>query len=89
MTNKPKQSINIPAEVLGLSDVEIESVTTDLRARKITIRVSSTKAEVLCRECNQLTKPHGGGRLLRLRHLPILGDGSNPLNTYPIFRSHF
>ena len=73
MTNKPKQSINIPAEVLGLSDVEIESVTTDLRARKITIRVSSTKDEILCRECNKQTNPHGRGRLLRLRHLPILG----------------
>ena len=73
MTNKSKQSINIPAEVLGLSDVEIESVTTDLRARQITIRVSSIKDEILCRECNQPTNPHGRGRLLRLRHLPILG----------------
>ncbi len=41
MNNKSKQSITIPAEVLGLSDVEIESVTTDLRARQITIRVVS------------------------------------------------
>jgi len=73
MTNKSKQSINIPAEVLGLSDVEIESVTTDLRARQITIRVSSIKDEILCCECNQPTNPHGLGRLLRLRHLPILG----------------
>ena len=73
MTNKSKQSINIPAEVLGLSDVEIEGVTTDLRARQITIRVSSRKDEILCRECNQPTNPHGRGRLLRLRHLSILG----------------
>ena len=65
--------MTIPAEVLGLSDVEIESVTTDLRAIKITIRVSSTKDEILCRECNQPTNPHGRGRLLQLRHLPILG----------------
>ena len=73
MNNKSKQSITIPAEVLGFSDVEVESVTTDLRARQITIRVSSTKDEILCRECNQPTNPHGRGRLLRLRHLPILG----------------
>jgi len=73
MNNKSKQSINIPAEVLGLSDVRIERVTTDLPARKITIRVHSTKDEILCRECNQPTNSHGRGRLLRLRHLPILG----------------
>jgi transposase len=73
MDKKPKQSINIPAEVLGLSDVAIDKVTTDLAARKITIRVRSTKDEILCRECNQPTNPHGRGRLLRLRHLPILG----------------
>ena len=73
MNNKSKQSITIPAEILGLSDVEIESVTTDLGARKITIRVVSTKDEILCRGCNQPTNPHGRGRLLRLRHLPILG----------------
>ena len=73
MNNKSEKSITIPAEVLGLSDVEIESVTTDLRARKITIRVVSTKNEILCRGCNQPTSPHGSGRLLRLRHLPILG----------------
>lgn len=73
MDNKPKQSINIPAEVLGLSDVAIDKVTTDLATRKITIRVRSIKDEILCRECNQPTNPHGRGRLLRLRHLPILG----------------
>jgi predicted metal-dependent enzyme (double-stranded beta helix superfamily) len=47
MNNKSKQSITIPAEVLGLSDVEIESVTTNLSARQITIRVVSTKEEIL------------------------------------------
>ena len=73
MNNKSSRSITIPAEVLGLSDVEIESVTTDLRARQITIRVHSTKDEILCRECNEPTNPHGRGRVLRLRHLPILG----------------
>ena len=61
MNNKSKQSITSPAEVLGFSDVEVESVTTDLRARQITIRVSSTKDEILCRECNQPTNPHGRG----------------------------
>lgn len=73
MNNKSKQAITIPAEVLGLSDVEIETVTTDLRARQITIRVVSTKEEILCRQCNRPTKPHGRGRLLRLRHLPLFG----------------
>ena len=67
MNNKSKQAITIPAEVLGLSDVEIELVTTDLRARQITIKVISTKDEILCRTCNQPTNPHGRGRLLRLR----------------------
>lgn len=76
MNNKSSRSITIPAEVLGLSDVEIESVTTDLRARQITIRVHSTKDEILCRECNEPTNPHGRGRVLRLRHLPILGKES-------------
>jgi transposase len=65
MNNKSKQAITIPAEVLGLSDVEIELVTTDLRARQITIRGVSTKDAILCRTCNQLTYPHGRGRLLR------------------------
>ena len=73
MNNKSKKSITIPAEVLGLSDVEIESVTTNLSARQITIRVVSTKEEILCRHCNRPTKPHGRGRLLQLRHLPLFG----------------
>lgn len=67
------QSLPISAEVLGLSDVVVEDIKIDLAARKIRIRVKSTKEEILCRQCGRPTKPHGLGRPLTLRHLPILG----------------
>lgn len=69
-TNK---SLPISAEILGLSDVIVEDVKIDLAARKIIIYVRSTKEEILCRQCNRPTTPHGSGRPLQLRHLPILG----------------
>ncbi|MBY0545199.1 MAG: ISL3 family transposase, partial [Gammaproteobacteria bacterium] len=59
---------------LGLSDVTVVGVRTNLSAHKIIISVKSTREEVSCRLCGRPTKKHGVGRELHLRHLPILGQ---------------
>ncbi len=59
-------------ELLGLEDIEI----TEIKYRsdnKLLIRIKSTKKETNCRQCSSPTKPHGQGRTLELRHLPIFG----------------
>lgn len=45
-------TINIVAEVLGLSDIEIESVKLASN-REIIISVVSTHKEINCRQCNR------------------------------------
>jgi len=66
------QTINMPAEVLGLSDIAIETVKLDV-SRKIIITVVSTKTAIPCRICQRPTEAHGRGRELTLRHLPVFG----------------
>jgi len=66
-------SLNITAELLGLSDVKVVDVRMNLSAREIIIIVKSTRESILCRECGKSTQSHGLGRQLRLRHLPMFG----------------
>ncbi len=70
--NKITNQLNLTPELLGLSDITITEVT-EARDGSIHIVVSSTKTETLCRHCQLPTEPYGYGRLLTLRHLPILG----------------
>jgi transposase len=37
------------------------------------ITVKSTNKEIKCKKCNNATDPHGYGRIIRLRHLPVFG----------------
>lgn len=71
--NKNNSTITLPVEILGLSNIEIESVKTDAKENEIVIRVISTRQEIPCRICKRPTKPHGRGRELKLRHLPVFG----------------
>ena len=73
MFNTRSDSLNITAELLGLSDVKVMKVSSNLSAREITIKVESTRQFIPCRVCGEPTKPHGFGRQLRLRHLPMFG----------------
>jgi transposase len=62
----------IPAEILGLSDINIISVELTTQNEFI-ISVENTIKEINCHQCGKLTQPYGKGRAIRLRHLPILG----------------
>lgn len=62
----------LPAELLGLSELEIISVKLT-RAGSIHILVKSTREEILCKKCHGPTTPHGNGHQLKLRHLPMFG----------------
>jgi transposase len=73
MFGSHSNSLNITADLLGLSDIKVVDVRTNLSAREITISVESTRKHILCRQCGESTKPHGVGRKLRLRHLPMFG----------------
>ncbi len=73
MFGSHSDSLNITADLLGLSDIKVVDVRTNLSAREITISVESTRKYILCRQCGESTKPHGVGRKLRLRHLPMFG----------------
>lgn len=73
MFNTKPDSLNITAELLGLSDIKVVEVHADLSNREIIIAVKSTRESVPCRVCGKSTKGHGVGRKLRMRHLPMFG----------------
>ncbi|WPY01053.1 ISL3 family transposase domain protein [Candidatus Trichorickettsia mobilis] len=60
----------IPRSILGLSDIEVERVEISYNSEFI-ITIKNTQKEVKCKKCNNPTEPHGHGRVIRLRHLPI------------------
>ena len=63
----------IPTSILGISDITVENVEiTD--NNEFIITVKSTKEEVRCKKCEGITSPHGYGRMVELRHLPIFGN---------------
>ena len=66
-------TINLPIEILGLSNIKIDSVKINAADNEIIIRVTSIQEEILCRICNRPTASYGKGRELKLRHLPVFG----------------
>jgi transposase len=73
MLNPNSNQLTIPAELLGLNDIRVLTVNTDLKAKEIIIKVESTKQYIPCSHCGKPTISHGVGRPIRLRHLPIFG----------------
>jgi transposase len=59
---------------LNLPDVKILSIETN-KTNDLVITVKSTKKSAVCPKCGQeITKIHGYGDAILLRHLPILGQ---------------
>lgn len=59
---------------LNLRDVKILSIETT-KTNDLVITVKSTKKSAKCRKCQQeITKIHGYGEAIMLRHLPVLGQ---------------
>ena len=59
---------------LNLPDVKILNIETT-KTNDMVITVKSTKRSTLCHKCGQkITKIHGYGEAIMLRHLPILGQ---------------
>ena len=54
--------LTMTPELLGLSDIEIESVRISNNG-SIYVRVSSTKEETTCRNCGRPTSPYQGNRI--------------------------
>ncbi len=53
---------------------EIRILNTELGEREIVITVESTREWAICAKCGaEIREFHSYGRMLRLRHLPILG----------------
>ena len=48
MFSSHSSSINITAELLGLPNIEVIDVRSNLAAKKITITVKNTRGSVLC-----------------------------------------
>jgi len=67
---KPRNMISLP---LDIPDVDVLSVELNERDDYI-ITVESTQDGTICQHCGRkITKFHGHGRWIELRHLPILG----------------
>lgn len=64
--------LQLPASLLGIPDVTIESAEVS-RHKELIITVKNTQKEVKCQKCNRPTDPHGHGRVIKLRHLPVFG----------------
>lgn len=59
---------------LNITDVKILNIETT-KTNDLIITVRSTKKSTLCHKCGQvITKIHGYGEAIMLRHLPILGQ---------------
>ena len=59
---------------LNLPDVKIINIETT-KAKDLVITVKSTQKSTICHNCGQkITKIHGYGDAIMLRHLPILGQ---------------
>jgi transposase len=65
----------MPANIeIPLDLPEVRIITSELNEREIVIRVESTREWAICNKCGgEIREFHSYGRLLRLRHLPILG----------------
>ncbi len=65
----------MPAKIeIPLDLPKIRILNTELSGREIVITVESTREWAICRKCGaEIREFHSYGRLLRLRHLPILG----------------
>jgi transposase len=62
----------IPTSILGLSDIIVEEAEINNNGEFIITVINSNK-EIKCKKCNNVTEPHGYGRVIRLRHLPVFG----------------
>jgi len=69
---KSTVEIVLTPELLGLSDIEIQEVKLT-RDNRVVIRVKSTRDKTECHQCGGPTNLYGYGRMLQLRHLPMLG----------------
>jgi transposase len=65
----------VPANIeIPLDLPEIRILKTEIGQREIVITVESTREWAICRKCGaEIREFHSYGRLLRLRHMPILG----------------
>src|SRR5262245_33866631 len=65
----------MPAKIeIPLDLPEVRILNTELSGREIVITVESTREWAICPKCGaEIREFHSYGRLLRLRHLPILG----------------
>jgi transposase len=65
----------MPAKIeIPLDLPEIRILNTELSEREIVITVESTREWAICAKCGaEIREFHSYGRMLRLRHLPILG----------------
>lgn len=65
----------MPAKIkIPLDLPEIRILNTELSEREIVITVESMRERVICAKCGaEIREFYSYGRMLRLRHLPILG----------------
>ena len=65
----------MPANIeIPLDLPEIRILQSETKGREIIVRVESTREWAICHKCGkEIREFHSQGRLLRLRHLPILG----------------
>ena len=66
-----EQEKSLILSLLGLRSIKI--IDVNIKNNELIIKVESTTQEVPCHRCGAPTKPHGKGRPLKLRHLPVFG----------------
>jgi transposase len=67
-----KIDMDIPLELLGLSDIKLTEINLRNK-RELIIKVESTKETTTCRNCGKDCKSHGYDRPMELRHLSMFG----------------
>lgn len=73
MVTNNVDTLTLFTRLLNLSDIAVTELRDSDNDRMITFVVKSTRDTLPCRQCGKSTRGHGLGRLIRLRHLPLLG----------------
>jgi len=73
MKNNNPAVLENMTQLLALPETKVTAIKESKNSRSVILVVESTREKLPCRQCGKSTNGHGVGRVITLRHLPLLG----------------
>ena len=73
MKNNNPAALEVMTQLLNFPETKVTAIKESKNGRSVTLIVESTREKLPCRQCGKPTNGHGVGRVITLRHLPLLG----------------